>query len=96
MCAIAICHIDPFAANTSPKNSSRLMPITISGVTIGSRISVSIAPAPRRCCSRASPSPSSVPSVVVTTTEIAATWIVTQQRVEQLVVLEQRRVPVAA
>ena len=78
----AICHIDPFAANTSPKNSSRLMPITISGVTIGSRISVSSAAADRRRCIRARPRPSSVPRAVVATTEMAATWSVIQQGVQ--------------
>ena len=50
--------------------------MTISGVTIGSSRSTSIGPRQRRP-SRASPSPSSVPSATDAKTAIAATWSVT-------------------
>ena len=54
------------------KKISRLMPMMISGVTIGSRMSVSAAPLPRNR-SRASPKPRSDPRTVATTTATAAT-----------------------
>ncbi len=46
MWAIAICPSDPFWPNSWPKKISRLMPMMISGVTIGSRISTSDAALP--------------------------------------------------
>ena len=65
------------ALNTRAKNSSRLIPITTSGVTMGSRIRVSAAAAPERDRSLARPRPRSVPRIVVVTTAIAATWKLT-------------------
>ena len=56
MCAIAICQMEPLALNSRAKNSSRLMPMTISGVTIGSRISGVGAPAAARLA-RGGPGP---------------------------------------
>ncbi len=78
MWAIEICWIDPLPLNSCPKNSSRLMPMTISGVTIGSSSSVSLDPRVRRP-SRVSPRPSSVPSTVATITATSATWSVTMR-----------------
>ena len=47
MCAIESWPIEPCASNSCRKNSSRLRPMTISGVTIGSRSRVSAPARPR-------------------------------------------------
>ena len=74
--AMAIWPSDPFWPNSWAKKISRLMPMMISGVTIGRRISVSVAPLPRNL-SRASPRPSSEPRTVEPMTAITATFRVT-------------------
>ena len=76
MWAIEIWASEPRAEKTWAKNSSRLMPRMISGATIGRMISVSARPPTLRLRSRASPSPSSVPSTVATSTATSATRIV--------------------
>ena len=73
MWAIEIWPSEPCRLNSCAKNTSRLMPMITSGVTIGSRRSVWTAPAPRNR-SRASPSPRSEPRIVAPTMAIAATW----------------------
>ena len=78
MWAIMIWPIEPFMPSSWLKKISRLMPMMISGVTIGSRSSVSVAPAPRNL-SRARPRPSSVPRIVATITATNATWTVTHR-----------------
>ncbi len=75
MWASEICPIDPFCEKACEKKISRLMPMMISGVTIGSRIRVSVAPLPRNR-KRASPSPRSVPRIVEPMTATTATCIV--------------------
>jgi hypothetical protein len=77
MWAIDSWPIEPIPPNSWKKKISRLIPSRISGVTIGRRSSVSVAPLPRNL-SRARPSPSSEPRTVETTTAIAATWRVTR------------------
>ena len=47
MWAIEICWIEPCPLTSTPKNSGRLIPMTISGVTIGSRSRVSAPPRDR-------------------------------------------------
>ena len=93
MCASEICPIEPVDPNTWKKNTRRLMPTMISGVIIGSRSRVWTAPEPRNR-SRASPRPSSEPRIVEPTTAIAATCERDPERVHDVLVAEQRRVPV--
>jgi len=76
MWASEIWAIEPLRLNSCVKNTSRLMPITTSGVIIGSRSNVWTAPEPRKR-SRASPSPSSEPRIVDPITATTATCIVT-------------------
>ena len=86
--------IDPLALNSRAKNSSRLIPMTTSGVTIGSRISgVRDAPPPRRTGGAPAPGPAACPRIVVTTTEMSGDLEGDAQRAQQRVVREQLRVP---
>ena len=73
--AIEIWPSDPFWANSWLKKISRLMPMMISGVTIGSSSRVSVAPLPRKW-RRASPRPSSEPRIVEPMTAMTATCMV--------------------
>ena len=75
MWAMTICPSEPFWPNSWPKKMSRLMPMMISGVTIGSRIRTSEAPWPRNRL-RARARPSSDPRIVDTMTATNATWSV--------------------
>ena len=75
-CASEIWVNDPWPPKTWEKKSSRLMPMTISGVTIGSSRRTSIGPR-QRCPILASPRPSSVPSATDARTATSATWSVT-------------------
>jgi len=72
MWASEIWPIEPIAPKSWKKKISRLIPMRISGVTIGRRRSVSVAPLPRNL-RRARPSPRSEPRIVETTTATAAT-----------------------
>ena len=93
MWAIAIWPSEPFWPNSWAKKISRLMPMMISGVTIGSRSSVSVAPLPRNL-SRARPSPSSEPRTVDADDRDDGDLERHPERVEQVAVGEQLRVPV--
>ena len=85
---------EPRASNSCEEEQQQAdRPMTISGVTIGSRSSVSVAARPRNR-RRASARPSSVPRTVDTITVTAASRSVTEQRVEERVVGEQVRIPV--
>ena len=77
MWATPIWPSEPFWRKSWPKKISRLMPMMISGVIIGRRISVSAAPLPRNL-SRASPSPSNEPRTVAPMIAITATRSVTE------------------
>ena len=94
MWAIEIWPIDPFRPNSWAKKMSRLMPMMISGVTIGRRSSVSVAPLPAEAQpgqpeARAARRGSSTPM-----TAIDRHLERDPERVEEVAVGEQLRVPV--
>ena len=93
MWAMTICPSEPFWPNSWPKKMSRLMPMMISGVTIGSRMRTSEAPWPRNRL-RARARPSSDPMIVDTMTATNATWSVRESASSRSLVGEQLRVPV--
>ena len=88
MCAICSWPNEPCASNSCRKNSSRLRPMTISGVTIGRRSRVS-APARPGTAAVPAPRPSSEPRITRHEDRDEGDLERDRQGVEQLVVGEQ-------
>ena len=85
----------PLAAEHLAKKSSRLMPMTISGVTIGSsRSSLRSAPRQRKPIRASAETEQRARATVDAMTAMTATWRVTPSAPRRSLVGEQRRVPV--